>query len=119
MALGTLDIKNIGLLFILTTGEGRIMLGRQLLSSLKYFHHTCIFLLHSVLFYIMLSYMKRKSAKQIDIDVTKVETVSFREFSGIMVAVRNYSLKHDLTVSQVIRKALRNFLPNIDKADIH
>ena len=40
----------------------------------------------------------------------KQELVSFREYSGIMRAVKKYAGVNDLTVSQVIRKAIRNLL---------
>jgi hypothetical protein len=51
--------------------------------------------------------MKRKS---IEIKTVRVEIVTFREFADIMKVVRNYSVANDVTVSQVMRKALREFL---------
>ena len=40
----------------------------------------------------------------------KQEMVSFREYSGIMRALKNYADANDLTISQVVRKAIRRLL---------
>ena len=44
--------------------------------------------------------------------------VHFREYCGIMQAVRKYAGLNDLTISQIMRKALRQFLLDAHKATI-
>jgi len=48
----------------------------------------------------------------------KQEMVHFREYCGIMQAVRKYAGLNDLTISQIMRKALRQFLLDAHKATI-
>jgi hypothetical protein len=40
----------------------------------------------------------------------KQEMVNFREYAGIMQAVRKHAKENDITISHLIRRALRKYL---------
>jgi hypothetical protein len=48
---------------------------------------------------------------------TKQEMVHFREYTGIMRAVRKHAKAKDLTVSHILRRALRKYLLDSNKID--